>query len=295
MEIAFYLMTEKGYETLNYFIGKFGPTSIKYIVGSEDKKIKKDYFNEIKVVSEENNIKFYNRTTFDNEIENKFEGYKFSISWRWIIKNDKNLIVFHDSLLPKYRGFAPLVNSLVNGEKEIGVTALFATDEYDKGKIIEQKSIQINYPISIENAISLINPLFYTILESIYTKLQNKVKLKSYIQNEQEATYSCWLNSSDYFINWHWETEKIQRFVDAVGFPYDGAKTKFDNKIITVLNTYREKNINIEDRERHIGKIIFFKNNRPTVICKDGLLSIGKMIALDGKEVHINFRTKFDS
>ena len=49
--------------------------------------------------------------------------------------------------MPKYRGFAPLVNSLVNGEKIIGVTALFASEEYDNGDIIMQSSVDITYPI----------------------------------------------------------------------------------------------------------------------------------------------------
>ena len=45
-----------------------------------------------------------------------------------MIKNSENLIVFHDSLLPKYRGFAPLVSQLINGEEYLGVTAIFTND-----------------------------------------------------------------------------------------------------------------------------------------------------------------------
>ena len=78
------------------------------------------------------------------EFENKFLGFKFAIGWKWIIDNTSQLIVLHDSLLPKYRGFSPLVNSLINGDTLTGVTALFASSEYDKGEIIEQAQIGLD-------------------------------------------------------------------------------------------------------------------------------------------------------
>ena len=78
-----------------------------------------------------------------------------AVSWRWMIKHPKNkLIVFHDSILPKYRGFAPLVNMLINGEKEIGVSAIFGADEYDS-EIISEKTT-ISYPIKIQKPFRLI-------------------------------------------------------------------------------------------------------------------------------------------
>jgi methionyl-tRNA formyltransferase len=53
----------------------------------------------------------------------------------------------HDSLLPKYRGFAPLPNALINGEREVGVTALFASEEYDMGDIVCQRRLAVEYPM----------------------------------------------------------------------------------------------------------------------------------------------------
>jgi methionyl-tRNA formyltransferase len=119
-KIAFYLMNEKGFYVLKKFIKKFGYENIDYIVSAKDKNIKKDYFKEIKTLAKKYKINFFDRLKFDASIENRFNGYKFAIGWRWIIKNDSNLIVFHDSLLPKYRGFAPLVNSLISNENRGG-------------------------------------------------------------------------------------------------------------------------------------------------------------------------------
>lgn len=119
-KIAFYIMNSKGLYVLNQFVKKFGSTYIDYIVSSKDKNIRNDSYKNIQKIANKENIRFFDR--FDNfeSIENNFSGYKFAIGWRWIIKNERKLIIFHDSLLPRYRGFAPLVNTLINNESRGG-------------------------------------------------------------------------------------------------------------------------------------------------------------------------------
>lgn len=117
MKVAFYLMNSKGFYVLQSFLNKFGSNAIEYIAAARDLKLENDYFHNIKNLAEKTQIEFYERTKLPIEKEQLFKGYKFSIGWRWLIQNEENLIVFHDSLLPKYRGFAPLVNSLINKEK----------------------------------------------------------------------------------------------------------------------------------------------------------------------------------
>lgn len=119
-KIAFYIMNSKGFYVLKNFIEKFGSSSVAYVVSSEDKNIQKDFFDEIKELAKKEKIKFFSRFENVAPIEKEFSGYKFAIGWRWLIKYERNLIVFHDSLLPKYRGFAPLVNCLVNNENRGG-------------------------------------------------------------------------------------------------------------------------------------------------------------------------------
>ncbi|MBD3843930.1 MAG: hypothetical protein IE909_19060 [Campylobacterales bacterium] len=119
-KIAFYIMNSKGFYVLKNFINKFGSSSVEYVVSSEDKNIQKDFFDEIKELATKEKIKFFSRFENVAPIEKEFSGYKFAIGWRWLIKDERNLIVFHDSLLPKYRGFAPLVNCLVNNENRGG-------------------------------------------------------------------------------------------------------------------------------------------------------------------------------
>jgi len=293
-KIAFYIMNSKGFYVLKNFIEKFGGASIAYVVSSEDKNIQKDFFDEIKEVATKEKIKFFSR--FENvvQIEKKFNGYKFAIGWRWLIKDERSLIIFHDSLLPKYRGFAPLVNYLVNNENRGGVTALYATHEYDKGDIIAQKSFEINYPIKISEVIQKIEPLYFELLDEIFTQIQSGKQLNATKQNESKASYSLWLDSEDYFIDWSWSAEKIKRFVDAVGYPYDNAKAYLNDEVIKFIDVEIVENIVVEHRERHIGKVIFIKDGVPIVVCSDGIIGLRDIRDENDNEIFINFRSRFN-
>lgn len=291
IKVAFYIMNQKGLYVLSKFISKYGSEGISYVVSDKDKNLANDPFDLIKNLSIENKIIFFSREVLDTKIEKRFEGYKFSIGWRWLI-NSKKLVVFHDSLLPKYRGFAPLVNSLINGEKKGGVTALFANSKYDEGNIIAQKSIEFTYPLKIEDAINKIKPLYSDLVCEIYEMLIAGEPIRNTVQNHPQATYSLWLDQEDYFINWKWSATKIKRFVDAVGFPYDGAKAKINTDVVIFTDVEVVEDVYIEHRTRHLGKVIFI-DEFPVVVCATGLLKVLKVLNKDGQIMRINFRTRF--
>lgn len=292
--IAFYVMNSKGLFVLKSFIEKFGPNSIGYVVCGQDKAVQYDGFQDIQQLAQNNNIPFYPRAQFDVEKEKKFSGLKFAIGWRWLIKNEINLIVFHDSLLPKYRGFAPLVNSLINKELRGGVTALFADCKYDRGDIIAQKSTDFSYPsLKIEDAIRQIEPLYFELVDEIYTRVLKGEPLTRYKQDENQATYSLWLDHEDYFIDWVWSAEKIKRFVYAVGYPYDGAKARLNDEVINFKEVDVLDDVVVEHRERHIGKVIFIEQGVPVVVCSQGLLALKEITDANGNKLQINFRSRF--
>jgi len=293
VSIAFYVMNSKGLYTLRSFIEKFGSSTICYVVCSKDKGLEYDAYEDIKNISINNNIEFYDRLQFDENSKADFTGVKFAIGWRWLIENKKNLIVFHDSLLPKYRGFSPLVNSLINKESQGGVTALFAEDRYDEGKIIDQKSISFSYPLKIEQAIQQIQPLYFELVRDTYIKLKNEKSLISSAQDHENASYSCWLDEQDYFIDWSWSAEKIKLFVDAVGFPYGCAKAILKEQIIIFREVAIMAEVLIEGRQRHLGKVIFNEDNVPVVVCCSGLLKLNRITDIHGNDISINFRSRF--
>jgi methionyl-tRNA formyltransferase len=288
--VAFYLMTYKGYSVLKRFVEQFSPDLIEVVVIGRDKNIENDYHSEIEHFCTINRIPCF--------IFCQGQSYQitseliFAISWRWLINFDKKIIVLHDSLLPKYRGFAPLVNCLINNEPEIGVTALIANENYDCGDIICQKSIQINYPITINEAIEIITPLYSELLNEVAKQYFCEHEIIGIKQNDTDATYSLWRNDDDYFINWNDTSENIKRFIDAVGNPYKGACTKVNDQIFIIRSATVIKDLKIENRD--VGKVIFFENNCPVVVCKEGLLRIDKIEDDDKKPIQFNkFRLRF--
>jgi methionyl-tRNA formyltransferase len=284
--VKLYLLGKKGIESIKALNNR-QISLVDFVVIGTDKNVIEDYSNEIKDFCTGNRINYSFRNS-DSSIESE---YNIAIGWRWLIKSNKKTIVFHDSLLPKYRGFAPLVSSLINNDNEIGATALLASDEFDKGDIIDQKVINIKYPIKINDAIELISALYSELLVSVINKIEsNSITLLP--QDNSSATYSLWRNDEDYFINWNWDASKIKRFIDSVGFPYLGAKTIIENEIITIYDSEEIEDVFIVNRD--VGKVLFKQNNGIIVVCGIGLLKIQTLFKQDGTELDISkkFRLK---
>jgi len=167
--------------------------------------------------------------------------------------DQQKLIVFHDSLLPRYRGFAPLVNALINGEETIGVTALMASEQYDEGPILSQRSAEISYPIKIADAIDRVCELYRDIAIDLASSISESTPIDTRIQDHQDATYSLWRSEEDYAIDWSLSCGDIERFVDAVGYPYKGAVTTASSAHFRVDHVEAFENYQFENP--HPGKV----------------------------------------
>lgn len=267
-KIAMYLMNQKGYFVLEQYLKHFGPDSLEAVISSPDPAMEKDYFDEIADLCQAWGIAFHSRT----DKPDLTADYAFAIGWRWIIPDYKNLIVFHDSLLPRYRGFAPLVSGLINKEEHIGVTALFASAEYDVGDIIAQEAIGIQYPIKIAAVIDKIQTVYFSLVSGIVKRILSGDKLVGRPQNPLAATYSLWRDENDYKIDWHQDAEYIKRFIDAIGQPFRGACTDMNMTKIRIVDAIVVPDVKIENRTP--GKVIFVQEGLPVVVCGTGLLKI---------------------
>lgn len=284
-------MTSKGYAVIQEFI-KNSNIKIEFVVSERDSKIKKDFYSEIKSVCSLNSIGFFDR---DNSPLIPEECLIIAVSWKWIINfKGSKLIVFHDSLLPRLRGFNPLVTSLINGEESIGVSAIFGSEEFDRGDIIFQHCTQISYPITILEAINIVEKSYVKLSKDLAKILSKNQLPKASPQEEEFATYSLWREESDYFIDWKLSSKAIRRFIDAVGFPYKGAAASLSNgNIVRILMAQELEDVVIENRVP--GKVIFLKESKPVIVCGSGLLLIQKLEDEYGNNLLplSKFRTKF--
>ena len=290
--VVFYVMTSKGLEALREAC-EVGSAHIDYVVVASDSNVENDFSEDIRTLARQYNIKFYERglePALDPEI------YVLAVSWRWMINHpESKLIIFHDSLLPKYRGFAPLVNMLINGESKIGVTAIFGAAEYDRGEVLGQSSVNIEYPIKISEAIDLNLDNFRCLVRDIISRIVAGTELIGVPQEAAEATYSIWRDKEDYRIDWTKSAQEIKRFVDALGYPYIGAFCFAGDDCVRILEVEIVDDVYCE--LRHIGKVLFVDNGEPTVICGRGLVRITEAkLCGEGDVSYLplkKFRTRF--
>lgn len=263
-----FAMMERGFDTLRAIHAAF-PSAVATVVSARDSHVTYDFFDDIASFCREHGIEFRER----KEHGATTTRYAIAVSWRWLIAVDPaELIVLHDSLLPRYRGFAPLVTALINGEPTIGVTALWASQQYDAGDIIAQASTPIAYPLRIQEAIRLTSVLYQQLALPIVQAIADGSPLPRLQQRDTDATYSLWRDDDDYHIDWTRSAEDIRRFVDAVGAPYLGAATMCQGSHARVLEAEVRSDLRIENRTP--GKVIAIDDGKPVVVCGTGLLKI---------------------
>ncbi len=291
--VSFYAMTQKGYEVINFAVKSYREV-IDHVVIGRDAALADDWSEAIHLVCEENGIP----CTYREDSFEPVSDYVITVSWRWLIHiPSERLIVLHDSLLPRYRGFAPLVNALINGEGEIGVSAIFGAEQYDRGSLILQKGCPLQYPVSIQQAIELNNKNYLDVIDEVLAIIHRGETLPSVPQDEAAATYSIWRNEEDYQIDWSLPANLIRRFIDAVGYPYAGASTSDGEQTLIIDSAVEVADVVCELRD--VGKVIFVEDGCPIVICGSGLLKIVSARLAAGDEAGSSylplkrFRTRF--
>ena len=110
----------------------------------------------------------------------------------------------------------------------------------------------------------------------IYEDIKFERKLSTTPQNEVEATYSLWRDEEDYQINWFSNSDSINRFIDAVGYPYFGAFSYVQGTKVRILDAEVYTDLTIENRTP--GKVIFIRNTHPVVVCGERLLILKNVI-----------------
>ncbi len=142
----------------------------------------------------------------------------------------------HASLLPQYRGAAPINWAIINGEKETGVTTFFLKHEIDTGEIIFQET----EPILEDDNVG-----------TLYSKLMNKgadlvlktvevIASGSYPQSpqntNQELRAAPKIFKEDCKIDWNQPADEVRNFIRGLS-PYPGAWTMHDSKVLKVFET----------------------------------------------------------
>lgn len=266
--LTLFLMTRKGYRVLQDTVADYGHLIEEVVIG-RDATLDDDCHDAIMAVCEQHGIAWRERAP-GYKIRSR---YAMAIAWRWLIDHpERQLIVFHDSLLPRYRGFNPLVSYLINGEKRIGVTAIFGARRYDAGDMLAQASADIDYPITIAETIERAIGCYCATARDVLARIARGETLAGTPQEDAAASYSLWRDEDDYAVQWHHDAARIKRFVDALGSPYKGASTRVDGVLARIVRAEVLPDVPIDNRVP--GKVIWIDDGLPAVVCGEGLLRI---------------------
>jgi methionyl-tRNA formyltransferase len=269
--LTLFLMTKRGYRLLADTVDTYRHLFVKVVVG-RDEALDDDFAAQTIALCQRHGIEWSERLPH-HAIDT---DYAMAVGWRWMIDfREDRLIVFHDSLLPRCRGFNPLVTSLINGDTKLGVTALFGAAQYDAGPIVAQASIEIAYPCTIARAIDEIAACYRAAAVDVFTFLASGAALTGVPQDEAAATYSLWRDEEDYRIDWHDAAARLARSVDALGSPYAGATTMLNGTLARIRHAQALPDVTIENRTP--GKVIRMDDGLPVVVCGSGLLRISDL------------------
>ncbi|ARI50969.1 methionyl-tRNA formyltransferase [Streptomyces rhizosphaericola] len=161
-------------------------------------------------------------------------------NWRtWLPPEIYNLPVhgtlnIHDSLLPAYAGFSPLIWALINGEPEVGVTAHLMDEELDAGDIVVQRSVAVGPTDTstdlFHRTVDLIAPVTTEALGLIASG-----RTEFTPQDRSRASFFHKRAEEDIRIDWNWPAEDLERLIRAQSAPYPSAFTFHKGQRLDVL------------------------------------------------------------
>lgn len=186
-------------------------------------------------------------------------------------------IALHPSLLPRYRGCAPVNWAVINGDNRTGVTIFKINEKVDSGGIIFQKEIEIG---NDEDVISLTARLAKEGAGLIIENIE-KILNKSYsliIQDEGMASFAPKLKKEDGRINWGVDASRIKNIVrGTLGWP--SAYTFYKEKILKILNA----EVIREESKEHPAVIVKIDKEGIYTATGQNILKI-KKLKLEGKK-----------
>lgn len=193
----------------------------------------------------------------------------------------------HASLLPQYRGAAPINHAIINGEKNTGLTTFFLDTQIDTGRIILQQKIQIG---NDEDAGSLHDRLMILGADIVRETVEiirvgkMSIVLQSDLISSGEILHPApKIFKSDCQINWHESIYDIHNFVRGLS-PYPGAFTYLisptgDEIMVKIYKTSREHS----SHSLMIGQLIMENNQLMKVAVTGGFIHLLE-IQLAGKK-----------
>ena len=141
----------------------------------------------------------------------------------------------HYSLLPRWRGAAPVQHALLNGDEVTGVTCQHMAQKMDAGEIILQREVPILPDETTGDLWQRLTPIGAEALREAMRMLETG-KAPRLPQDESQVTYASMLNKEEGRLNWSESAQALHNRVRAVN-PWPGAWCEWNNEILKIWRT----------------------------------------------------------
>jgi len=220
---------------------------VDLVVSHQDDPNENIWFGSVTKLCTEKNIPYITPnanelTQLIPKLQTLAPDYIFSFYYRFMIPTQIlacakiAALNMHGSLLPKYRGRAPVNWAILHGETQTGATLHVMEVKPDAGDIVGQSAVSIGPNETATDVFSKVSQAAVTVInEALPSLIMGNVPRKP---NElQKGSYFGGRKPSDGQIHWHQKAVQVHNLVRAVAPPYPGAFTDYQGQTMTVART----------------------------------------------------------
>lgn len=291
MKILFMGGHELGKLTLDYLIEKG-----KNVVGVVMTDTEEAWYKGAEEVAFKYNIPLYkemniNTGDFVSKVKLINPDLIISVNFSQLLKSEiigippRGCINTHASLLPKYRGRAPLNWAIINGEKATGVTVHYINEGIDTGDIILQERINIGEEEYIGDLLEKVKKIYPKLVDEAIDMIEENRVIRTK-QNRKEGCYCGKRTPKDGQIDWNLSAREIYNLIRAVSKPYPGAYTYVKDSKFTIWRASLDSKVPVNNVIPN-GTIQMIDDGYMFIKVKDGVLKL-ESFEMAGEELDIH-------
>ncbi len=285
IRIALLCATRRGYRVLERLIA-LQPDAELIVFSFREEAHEPLFMDDIKTLAKAHGATFYEARQVGADKWRSFWhsapiDLMLAVSWRYLIPREvfelpaRGTFIFHDSLLPEYRGFSPTVWAIINGEDHTGVSLFEIAEGVDSGKIVAQQRVPIGADDTIADVMENVTQTYLHLLTQNLPILLDATAPR-HEQDESQATYTSKRIPDDSRIDWTQSTQAIYDLIRASTAPYPGAFTTLNGKKITLWEARRV------DLRPYVGRVVgrvieIRRGEGAVVLTSDGALLITRV------------------
>lgn len=242
MNMALFCASERGVRFARR-LTELAPDDTIHLFSFPEDPWEKPFFEDIRRVAAEAGCPFHEMRSMKPEVwQEPWEAMDidllFCVGWRYLVPKciyettRIASVVFHDSYLPKYRGFAPTNWAIINGEDHTGASMFLMAEEVDSGPIIDQEKVPIYFEDTIAEVAERVTQTYLKLIEKNLPALRDGTFAAC--PQEGEVTMAARRRPKDGEIDWGKSAVQVYNLVRALAFPWPGAFTYLNGRKLLV-------------------------------------------------------------